>query len=390
MSSRVSAHIRNNVVGYVAVFLALNGVAVAATLKENSVRSKQIKDGAIAPADLGDGAVTASKVAANSLGGAQIDESSLDPNVVQRRISGSCSPGELVRAIAADGTVVCAGAGGTPSGSAAGDLTGTYPAPAIAANAVDGAKVSDGSLTGADIGPNALGGAQIDESALSFPTSLPPSGSAAGAGSDLAGSYPAPQIAANAVNGAKVDDGSLTGADVGPNALGGAQIDESALALPTSLPPNGSAAGAGSDLAGSYPSPQIAPGAVTAAKLAPPTGYIAVPLGNTSNGSCSGSGWENVLQPVLNQASYYRDPYGTVHLQGAVLRCPPTSDLIFTLPAGYRPGRAEILIGWSSVGPVQVGVDSIGNVAAAIPDNQWVSLDAVNFSCFPHGVSGCP
>jgi hypothetical protein len=340
MSSRVSAHIRSNVVGYVAVFLALNGVAVAAGLQQDSVRSKQIKDGAIAAVDLGDGSVTAPKVAANSLGGAQIDESTLDPNVLQRRVSGSCSPGELVRAIAADGTVVCAGGGGLPSGSATGDLTGSYPAPTIAPNTIDGAKVSDGSLTGADIGPNALGGAQIDESTLALPTSLPPSGSAAGAGSDLTGSYPAPQIAPGAVTAAK-----------------------------------------------------LGPGAVTEAKLAPPSGYIAVPL-IAANGTCQAPGWEN-LHPFANEASYYRDPYGTVHLQGAVLRCfnPPTGDVIFTLPPGYRPGRGEILVGWSSVGAVQVAVDTAGNVgvnADVIANDRWVSLDAIDFSCFPHGVNGCP
>ncbi len=40
MSSSISSHIRSNVVGYVAVFLALGGVSYAAGLQPNSVRSK--------------------------------------------------------------------------------------------------------------------------------------------------------------------------------------------------------------------------------------------------------------------------------------------------------------------------------------------------------------
>jgi hypothetical protein len=43
---------------------------------------------------------------------------------------------------------------GDPAG---GDLTGTYPNPSIAANAVNSGKVSDGSLTGSDIDESTLG-----------------------------------------------------------------------------------------------------------------------------------------------------------------------------------------------------------------------------------------
>jgi hypothetical protein len=41
----IASHIRANVVGYVALFLALGGVSYAAGLAPNSVKSKHIKNG---------------------------------------------------------------------------------------------------------------------------------------------------------------------------------------------------------------------------------------------------------------------------------------------------------------------------------------------------------
>jgi hypothetical protein len=63
-----------------------------------------------------------------------------------------------------------AGAGGAgsssgrPSGAAGGSLAGSYPDPAIGANAVGGAQVTDNSLTGNDIRDATLTGADVVES----------------------------------------------------------------------------------------------------------------------------------------------------------------------------------------------------------------------------------
>ena len=69
------------------------------------------------------------------------------------------------------------------------------------------------------------------------------------------------QLRANAVTGEKVKDGTLTGADVDASTLGQVPSAKSAA----SAHPTGAAGGV---LSGSYPDPQIANRAITAAKLA--------------------------------------------------------------------------------------------------------------------------
>jgi hypothetical protein len=78
MSYRVVQHLRSNVVGYLALFVALGGVSYAATsLPKNSVGSKQLKKGSVKRSELAKGAVTGPKVAAGSLTGKQINSSTL-------------------------------------------------------------------------------------------------------------------------------------------------------------------------------------------------------------------------------------------------------------------------------------------------------------------------
>jgi hypothetical protein len=67
MAGRVTRYLRNNVLGLVAIFLAVGAGAYAAGLPKDSIKSKQIKAGAVKNSDLADEAVTSPKVANGSL-----------------------------------------------------------------------------------------------------------------------------------------------------------------------------------------------------------------------------------------------------------------------------------------------------------------------------------
>ncbi len=129
---RVGQHFRGNVVGYLGVFLALTGTAVAlpgtntvdsgdiidgevrrgdiagsavnsAKIADGTVGSLDLTDGGVVRADLANGAVDAAKVADGSLGAADIDATQ-----IQRRVTGTCAAPEGITSIGANGTVTCA------------------------------------------------------------------------------------------------------------------------------------------------------------------------------------------------------------------------------------------------------------------------------------------
>jgi hypothetical protein len=137
---QVGSHIRSNVVGYIAVFIALGGTAWA--VGADSIRSRHIVDGAVRAVDV-------------------------NPSQVQLRIDGTCPSGQAVRVVNLDGAVICEvdDAGGTPTGPAGGDLTGSYPDPVIGPGQVGTGEVANDSttdaLTGADVALNTLGSEDI-------------------------------------------------------------------------------------------------------------------------------------------------------------------------------------------------------------------------------------
>jgi hypothetical protein len=104
--TRVRAHIRSNVVGYVAVFIALSGSAVALPGK-GTVQSNDIKRNAVKAKHVKDGQLTGTDVAGGSLGAREIDEADLDPSVLQARVLESCPGDSSIQAITPAGAVAC-------------------------------------------------------------------------------------------------------------------------------------------------------------------------------------------------------------------------------------------------------------------------------------------
>ncbi len=125
--ARIRAHIRSNVVGYIAIFLfATSGTAVALN-GSNTVFSDDLVNGEVKTADLRAGAVTGGRLAPDSIRGGKVVDESL---------------------------------GGIDI------LDGSIGRPELSAGSVDGDSVADGSLTGAEVADNSLRGADVDEASL--------------------------------------------------------------------------------------------------------------------------------------------------------------------------------------------------------------------------------
>lgn len=84
--------------------------------------------------------------------------------------------------------------------------------------------------------------------------------------------------------------------------------------------------------------------------------------------------WANYTAGRTN-ASYYKDPFGIVHIEGTIAGGTSIGAVMFTLPAGYRPG-AEMDFACSAN---QVGVLANGNVYGISGSTGYVPLNGITF-----------
>jgi hypothetical protein len=171
----VSRYLRQNVLGLVAIFLALNAGAYAAATSGDSgssnktVFNQDLASSSVDSRVLAAGAVTGPDIAAAAVGPHKMKLDQL-VKFLQTRVNGACPDTQLVQAITPDGNVTCAPAGaGTITGVEAGNGLAGGGDQGDVSLAID-PTVVQGRVTGNCTGNNAVKSVAEDGSVACQPT----------------------------------------------------------------------------------------------------------------------------------------------------------------------------------------------------------------------------
>lgn len=92
------------------------------------------------------------------------------------------------------------------------------------------------------------------------------------------------------------------------------------------------------------------------------------------------NGWSDTLAGVDEPLSYYKDPWGIVHLQGNTSHSGATSATVFTLPAGDRPAKDLYFAVYGAGGTAAfMVVTSDGAVSPFGPSQSFLGLTNITF-----------
>ncbi len=191
------------------------------------------------------------------------------------------------------------------------------------------------------------------------------------------------ELAFDSVQGNRIKNGGIPGGKLGASAVTTSNLKDAQVTKPKLAPPQAWQDIKAPDIDHCQP---------------PADGYFSC----VNNFGTPAPQWENDTGSFNNDASYYKDPYGVVHLKGVVCFAGnpngPCSGAggasrgtIFQIPPGYRPAKEWSFHTATALGEALVVVGPDGHVDYLSGNYAGVSVDGIEFrACGEPGSEACP